>query len=202
MSGGWTLLDVTASDGAALWRDALEGDERAFGELFRLHRDAAFRQALRFCSEAADAEEVAAAAFFELWRHRHRVRVVEGSVLPWLLVTVANLGRNGLRGSLRREALLRRLVADHDRSAVPSYDQIDVLGLRLEVRAALRRLPALDAMLVTMTALEGYSSVEAAAALGIAEGSARMRLHRARVRLRPLLTGLTSSPLFWKEPTP
>ncbi|WP_396133584.1 RNA polymerase sigma factor [Arthrobacter sp. 1088] len=41
-----------------------------------------------------DAEDATAAAFLELWRRREGVRLVDGSILPWLLVTTTNTARN------------------------------------------------------------------------------------------------------------
>lgn len=182
-----TVPGVGRADDAELWREACAGNGRSFAALFRVHRDAVTRQSLRFVADPADAEEIAAAAFFELWRHRDRVRIVDGSVLPWLLVTAGNLARNGLRAARRREALLDRLLDAHDRaSAAPVYEIDDGID-RLSLAAALRRIAPGDAALLTMVALEGYKPGEAAVVLGISDRAARTRLYRARSRLRPLL---------------
>ncbi|WP_448641755.1 RNA polymerase sigma factor [Geodermatophilus sp. URMC 63] len=58
---------------------------------------------------------------------------------------------------------------------------------RRRVRGALGRLSAEDRELVTLVAWEGLTPAQAAVALGIAPGTARVRLHRARTRLRALL---------------
>lgn len=137
--------------------------------------------------QPADAEEVASAAFFELWRRRESVVLVDGSVRPWLLATTANLARNSHRTRLRREAFLRSLTfEDHDRSS-RAFERIDDDVLRRDLVRALARLSARDVALVTMTALDGYRVTEVAGLLGITDGAARVRLHRAHVRLRGLL---------------
>jgi RNA polymerase sigma factor (sigma-70 family) len=148
---------VDQFDDVDLWRRARAGDGRSFAAVFRLHRDAVTRQALRFLADPADAEEAAAAAFFELWRRRDSVRVVDGSVLPWLLVTAANLARNGLRAARRREALLNKIIEEHDRDVVARVDEVDVGIDRLEFVDALRRLPRSEATLLTMVALRATS---------------------------------------------
>lgn len=173
-----------SADEEALWRAALDQDGSAFGRLFDLHRDAVFRQALRLVAQPADAEEVAAAAFFELWRRRAAVRLVDGSVLPWLLVTTANLSRNSRRALLRREGLLRRLPREHDDVGSRAFDRVDDDLARSDLVEALRRLPPQDVALVTMTALDGYRVAEVADLLGLTENAARVRLHRAHRRLR------------------
>ncbi|WP_277526503.1 sigma factor [Arthrobacter sp. ES3-54] len=67
-----------------MWRSSA-GTEAAAGFILRLSRD------------RHDAEDIMATAFLELWRRRDTVRVVEGPVLPWLLVTTANAARNSGR---------------------------------------------------------------------------------------------------------
>ena len=176
-----------SADEDVLWAAALAQDGPAFGRLFDLHRDAVLRQALRLLSSPADAEEVAASAFFELWRKRESVSLVNGSLLPWLLVTTANLSRNSSRSLMRRERLLRRAPRDHDDAEARAFARIDDDLPRSELVVALRRLPRRDAALVTMAALEGYRVAEIAQLLGLTENAARVRLHRAHKRLRGLL---------------
>jgi RNA polymerase sigma-70 factor (ECF subfamily) len=142
------------------------GDGVAFAALFDLHRSRAFRHAYRLLQDADDAEDTVAVAFMELWRSRHRVRVVDGSVLPWLLVTVANTARNLSRARRRHRALLESLPRLTD---------------------ALRGLSAGDLHLVNLVIFEGYSPTEAARLLGISAGAARTRLHRLRASLREQL---------------
>lgn len=181
----FTVTDFTA-DEPALWRAAVARDEAAFASLFDRHRHAVFRQALRLMAQPADAEEVAAAAFFELWRKRASVRLVDGSVLPWLLVTVANLSRNSHRALVRREGLLRRLPPERHLDG-DAFDRVDEDLRRSDVVAALKRLRPQDVALVTLTALEGYRLAEVADLLGVTENAARVRLHRAHKKLRGLL---------------
>lgn len=173
-----------------MWQGALASDPSAFASLFDEHHNTVFRQSLRLVDQPADAEEVTAAAFFELWRKRASVRLVNGSVLPWLLVTATkNLARNNRRALLRREALLRKLPreVDDDVSA-RAFDQVDRGIVRTDLVAALRRLKPQDVALLTLTALDGYPISEVAALLGLTEGAARVRLHRTRSRLRVVLT--------------
>lgn len=75
------------ADEADHWSAAIAGDAQAFAALFDLHRDRVFRYARRLLGDIHDAEDATAGAVLELWRRRTSVRVVEGSVLPWLLVT-------------------------------------------------------------------------------------------------------------------
>ncbi|MGT2425088.1 RNA polymerase sigma factor [Amnibacterium kyonggiense] len=176
------------TDEQADWAAALGCDPGAFARIFDRHRDAVFRQALRLLELPADAEEVASAAFFELWRKRDRVVPVAGSVRPWLLVTTANLARNSHRVRVRREQFLRRLTDEHrPDGGADAFERVDDGVLRQELAAGLRQLKPQDVALVTMTALDGYSVREVAQLLGLTDGAARVRLSRANARLRGLL---------------
>ncbi|WP_460627480.1 RNA polymerase sigma factor [Intrasporangium mesophilum] len=75
-----------------------------FGRVFDLHRDRVYVHACRLVTVRADAEDVTAAAFLELWRRRGSVRVVGGSLLLWLHVTTGNLSHN-VRRATRRYSL-------------------------------------------------------------------------------------------------
>src|SRR4051794_440026 len=92
-----------------LWQQSRHGDGRAFGLLFDLHQPRLYRAALRTAATRTDAEDLVAATFLELWRRRDSVRIVEGSLLPWMLVTLDNLGRNAVRAATRHRRLLSRL---------------------------------------------------------------------------------------------
>lgn len=177
--------DDAANDEAEIWRRACAGSGEAFAELFRRHRDAVFRRATALVDRVHDAEDATAIAFFELWRRRKSVTVVDGTVLPWLLVTVANTARNQRRGGVRYRRLLaampREVERDAEQEAVSSLET-EVLGIRL--REALGRLDAKDAALLTLTALDGLTVADAAPLVGLKPGAARTRLMRARRRLQ------------------
>jgi RNA polymerase sigma-70 factor (ECF subfamily) len=182
---------VVKSDGdeATAWAAVLGNDGDAFVAIFDRHRDRVYRQAFRMTANVHDAEDVTAGAFLELWRRRKAVRVVDGSVLPWLLVTTTNLARNLTRGLRRYRTLIAALPrADVVRSAEDvALEQIEELEIAEKVRDALSGLSPSDAALITLTTFEHYSPAQAAIALGITDGAARTRLHRARTRMAAAL---------------
>jgi RNA polymerase sigma factor (sigma-70 family) len=184
---------VVRSDGdeATAWAAVLGDDGDAFVVIFDLHRDRVYRQALRMTANVHDAEDVTAGAFLELWRRRKAVRVVDGSVLPWLLVTTTNLSRNLTRGLRRYRTFIAKLprVEVAQSAEEVALQQMEELEIAEKVRGALIGLSPVDAALVTLTLFGHYSPAQAAAALGIADGAARTRLHRARTRLAAALGG-------------
>ena len=171
---------------AEIWRRALSRDGYAFAELFEMHQARVYRRALGLLENVHDAEEVTSSVFFELWRKQRAVRLVEGSVLPWLIVTTVNTARNHRRSTVR----YRRLVASLPRGVQTADAQLvalgnlenEVLGIRLA--NALAQVAATDVALLVLTAFDGLSVAQAANAVGIKPGTARMRLHRTRQRLQ------------------
>ncbi len=171
----------------------MTGDGDAFVAIFDLHHDRVYGHALRMTADVHDAEDVTGAAFLELWRRRRSVRVVRGSVLPWLLVTTTNLARNLARGLRRHRALIGNLPRAEaaDNAADIAVERIEEERIGEQVRQALALLSTSDAALLALTMFEHYSPAEAAVALGISDGAARTRLHRARTRMA---TALRASP--------
>ncbi len=182
---------MTIPTEAEIWARAQAKDPLAYAELFDLHSARVYGRARGMLSNVHDAEDVTAAAFFELWRKHRAVKPVAGSVLPWLLVTVVNLSRNHLRGVSRYRAALAGIPRSSD-----AADPADIVEHRLDGAAALAGLSRTDAALLVLTAVEGLTTAEAATALGLRPGAARMRLSRLRenrrLELNPQIEGETS----------
>lgn len=164
-------------DDAADWEALRRGDQVALARLFDRHEARVFRHASRLLSVREDAKDAMTIAFFELWRRRASVRLVDGSPLPWLLNTVAHTARNLERAGRRYQLMLGRLPQPVPQQPPSSEDESGVL-------AALRRLPEREQSVVVLTVLEGYQEGETARALGIPVGTVKSRLSRAKSRLR------------------
>ena len=130
-----------------------------------------------------DAKDAVTIAFFELWRKRESVRLVDGSPLPWLLNTVSYAARNLERSGRRYRVLLAHTpVAAHP---------VDTYGVRRNRRArSPASLPAREQSVIVLTVLEGYPERAAAETLGIPVGTVKSRLARAKARLRDDMTSI------------
>ncbi|KQM40312.1 RNA polymerase sigma factor [Microbacterium sp. Leaf203] len=162
-------------DDAGLWTRVRQGDELALAALFDRYDARLFRHASRLLTHREDAKDAVTVAFFELWRKRVSVRLVDGSPLPWLLTTVAHCARNLERSSRRYRALLDRAPVAEAPTA--GHDESGVLS-------ALKRLPEREQAVVVLSVLEGYAEREVAQALGIPAGTVKSRLARAKAKLR------------------
>lgn len=183
-----------------LWQRGRAGDGEAFGSIFDLHRDRVFRHAFRLLQDRDDAEDASAIAFLELWRRRKAVRVVDGSVLPWLLVTVTNVTRNLRRSRRRYERMLAGLPHGADVASAEDSAVADAV-LDRALAGALSELTPADARLVSLVALEGYTVAEAAPLLGLSAGAARTRLHRLRGTLQERLGHHSLADYYSQEAT-
>lgn len=188
LAAGSGVMPSAMESDEALWRRSLDGDGEAFGSLFDRHRERVFRHACRTAQTRCDAEDVVASTFLELWRRRAHVRLVDRSVLPWLLVTATNFGLNTARGTRRYRQFLERLPRSPDQPDVADVALgAHALGVDARLRTGLRALSKTDAHLFVLVALEGYPVAVAAQQLELSLPAARARLHRVRTRLREQL---------------
>ena len=139
--------------------------------------------ALRRVREPEDAAEVIAETFATLWRRFDRCP--QGAELrPWLFGVARRVIANQRRGERRRSALGERLAVHADSAALGPGIAEEASG---ELARAFATLSEPDRELLSLVAWEGLSREELAVALGTSRSVARLRLHRARRRLRAAL---------------
>jgi len=165
----------------AEWRLALQGDGEAFARVFDRHHHRVYRHSLALVSRTEDAQDVVGITFFEAWRKRASVRFVDGSLLPWLLLTASYSARNVSRSSRRYRDLLAKVPPAE---TVAGPDELVDDG---EAVQALRHLSAQHRDVVTLCVLEGLTEMEAAEVLRLPVGTVKSRLHRAKKALAKLL---------------
>jgi len=133
---------------------------------------------------AADAEEAVQEALVRAWLRRDACRSPEAP-LPWVL----EITRNETRRLLGRRA--RRSSLELFESAIgvdAEDDELAGTATRVTVERALGTLADGDQRLLLLRYAEDLTQVEVARRLGLPEGTVKVRLHRARRRLRALLS--------------
>lgn len=128
----------------------------------------------------ADAEEAVQEALVRAWLGREGCRSPEAP-LPWLL----EITRNEARRLARREAL--RLSLELLDSPASEDEELAGTAARVTVEQALGALADRDRRILRLRYGDDLTQVEVARRLGIPEGTVKVRLHRARRRLRGLL---------------
>jgi RNA polymerase sigma-70 factor, ECF subfamily len=182
-----TLKSVTdETSERAEWDLILGGDAAAFGRLFDRHRERVFRHSCRLADSHEDAEDVLALAFLELWRLRKRVRIVNGSVLAWLLATATNVALNQRRAARRYRAFLKRLPHEEVAQDAATESMRVVLDVDPTLLSEIKAMSEFDQRLLALVAFEGFSLREAADALGTSVDASRSRWQRIRRRLASL----------------
>jgi RNA polymerase sigma-70 factor, ECF subfamily len=170
--------------GGPSWKECtLRSAEERFEELYRGHRDQVLAYALRRSSPGA-AQDVVAETFAIAWRRLDAVPDAEPAA--WLFGTARKVLAGRRRRELRQEQIAERLEAAatmHELGAAEAPDASPVL-------AALAALHESDREALLLAAWEGLNSREAAAVLGCSRAAFRIRLHRARSRLREQMSRL------------
>jgi RNA polymerase sigma-70 factor (ECF subfamily) len=138
---------------------------------------------LRRVRQPEDAAEAIAETFETLWRRFDRCPHGE-ELRPWLFGVARRVIANQRRGHRRRSALGERLVANLYESAYDTVGAFDDAG---PVARAFASLSESDRELLSLVAWEGLTREELAIALGTSRAVVRVRLHRARKRLRDAL---------------
>ncbi|MFC6080496.1 RNA polymerase sigma factor [Sphaerisporangium aureirubrum] len=163
------------------------GDRAAFEALYRRYGPwLAVRLRYR-CPDAALVDDAVQETFLAVWRGSARYRE-NGDVAGWLWQIGFRRLVDAIRGQRSRDRLLR-LLAGRRRRTAPSAEEELLLGVEYgDLAGALTRLsPELRAVMQA-TVLDGLSTHEAAALLGIPVGTVKTRAMRARRQLREHLT--------------
>lgn len=148
-----------------------------FAGLYREHAHAARRFALYLSGDAPLADDLTSEAFVRVWTARDRVDLA--TVRGYLFAIIRNLFLKHVRRERRQAPLDDRFAAG---SPGPEERVSDRMRLRA-VLAAIRTLPELDRAAVLMRADDGLPYEEIAAALGISTTAAKVKVHRARLKL-------------------
>ena len=147
----------------------------SFEDAVRAHADALFRYAYWLARDRARAEDVVQEALLRGWRAFPRLRDA-AATRAWLFSIVRNEYRRAAGAAAREESL--------DGVDLPD-ERADPGGL--EMRDALRALPAAYGEPLALQVLGGFSGAEIADLLGLTEGAVMTRLTRARQALRRLV---------------
>lgn len=153
----------------------------AFKELFRLYHPVIFAAAYNRLSNRGDAEDAAAEVFSAAWRLRANAASV--FTLPWLYGTLRNVVGNEYRRRNRSAARVDKAVE----TVVGHAHNTTSDDHARDVRRAILTLPMNERELIWMVYWEELTGDEMASIVGCSHAALRVRLHRAKRRLRSAL---------------
>ncbi len=167
-----------------LVRRAQQGDHDAFAQLYRLHAGRVYALCLRLAGDAAEAERLCQDAFVRAWERLPGFRG-DSEFSSWMHRLTVNVVLADRRAAGRRAG---REVAG---TGTPGYEEGAGGGRwtpeRLDLERAIAALPPGARAVFVLFEIEGYGHEEIAEMTGIAPGTSKAQLHRARRLLRRAL---------------
>lgn len=179
----------------ALLERAVGGDERALGAIYDRHGATVYALAKAIVKSNADAEDVVAAVFAQLWRSAAQYDPARGALGAWLCTITRTRALDLLRSRKRREhAMEAASRADDDGLALPlsSSGPAPDAGPEIEesralITRSLQALPEAQRRVIEMAYFGGLSQSEIAAELSEPLGTVKTRMRAGMEKLRQAL---------------
>ena len=168
------------------WVDkARAGDRVAFEQLYRSHCDRIYALCWRMCGgDRALAEDMVQEAFVRAWNKLHLFKG-DSKFGTWLHRLTVNVVLSDRR--IRVKRLQREQEFGDDLERVLVGEKNVFAGLRKDLEAAIAGLPERARTVLILYDIEGYQHNEIAEITGMAVGSSKAQLHRARKLVRDVL---------------
>lgn len=181
----------------ALVRRILAGEPRAFEALVRAQQDRVYDFCLRMLGDSEEASDVAQDVFVSVHQHLRGFRE-DARLSTWILRIAKNHCLNRLKYLQRRGRGRSHALGEVSEAALwqaleglggplPPDQALVEQGDRERLSGAIARLDAEQRLLVVLRDVEGLSYEEIVQVTGLAEGTVKSRLHRARTRLAAAL---------------
>jgi RNA polymerase sigma-70 factor (ECF subfamily) len=177
------LVMDSAPEEAQVVRRAQERDLQAFEWLYRLHVPRIYAVCLRMTTNVRRAEELTQKAFVTAWEKLPLFRG-ESAFSSWLHRVAVNTVLADMRAEQRRTA---RVFGTEDPAAFESPPRAPAAGVRLDLEQAIAALPPQARTVFVLHDVEGWRHDEIAQELGVAAGTSKAQLHRARKLLQEAL---------------
>ena len=165
---------MTKPDEKALIASAQSGDPRAFEGLYRLHVDKVYGLCLRMTGNVGEAEDCTQEAFIQAWSKLDKFRG-DSAFGTWMHRIAVNAVLGRIRKSKREQDRIQ-VVAETHSSPVSLADT----GELRDLSDAIDRLPEGARHVFVLSGVYGYSHEETSEMLGVAIGTSKAQLHRAR----------------------
>lgn len=170
----------------------LSGDQSAYAELVKRHQRFVFTLALRFTKSREDAEEVAQDCFIKAYRSLHTFKQTS-KFSTWLYSIVYTTSMTFLR---KRKLETQSLDAEESHVQLENHvsefraDRVEQKSRTVYLNKAIAQLLPDDAAIITLFYKGEQSLEEIGVALGMETNTVKVKLHRARHRLKEKLEGL------------
>ena len=176
------------ADDKALVDRCRAGDLAAFEEIYRAHSSRLYSLAFRMLGNPSDAEDLLQEIFLSAHRKLDGFRG-ESALGTWLYRLATNQCLDHLRSRAAKTSQVTDALDDEPGlSDHRSRGIADRTVAKMDLERALARLPEGARAAFVLHDIQGLEHREVAEALGIAEGTSKSQVHKARLRLRALLS--------------
>ena len=174
---------------------AKKGDGRAFEQIVLQTERAVYNLALSIVKKKEDAEDVTQETYLRLWRVASELKL-EGSFKLYILKAARNLALDLIRKNSRMDEIDTVIldsdgefeidIADDSPDSRPDASYLRKVE-KETVLQSIEELPSAAREMIVLRDIEGLSYAEIGSMLGIAEGTLKSKLFRARERLRKII---------------
>lgn len=167
----------------------IAGDQRAFALLVDRYKAMVFTVAFRIVHNREDAEELAQSAFVKAYRSLADYRQ-QAKFSTWLYTIVHNLSLSFLRKHTLVTTDMERPSVQHEMESsnhTNAYSYVDGKGRQQILQQAMLLLGGDDAWMISLYYQGEQSLEEIGRIMGIETNNAKVKLHRARLRLKKIL---------------
>jgi RNA polymerase sigma-70 factor, ECF subfamily len=172
----------------ALIERCRQGDLAAFEEVYRTHSGRLYSVAFRMLGNASDAEDLLQEIFLAAHRKLDSFRG-DSALGTWLYRLAVNLCLDYIRSRTGRAVQVTDSLDDEYALAdAGSRGLAERTVAKMDLERALAQLPEGCRMAFVLHDIEGLEHKEVAEAMGIAEGTSKSQVHKARLRLRAILS--------------
>jgi RNA polymerase sigma-70 factor (ECF subfamily) len=165
------------------------GDASAFEELYNRHASRLYNLAFRMVGNGADAEDLLQDIFLTAYRKLDTFKG-ESSLGTWLYRLGVNACLDHLRSRAARKGQATDPFDENESSSQSSAGATpaELIVGRVDLERAIRLLPEGCRAAFLLHDVEGFDHTQVGEILGIAEGTSKSQVHKARLRLRTLLS--------------
>jgi RNA polymerase sigma-70 factor, ECF subfamily len=168
-----------------------QGDTAAFEELYRAHAGRLYNLVFRMAGSAEHAEDLLQEVFLHAHKKLGSFRG-DSSLGTWLYRLAVNQCLDYLRGRQAKMAKTTRSL-DEEGAIEPAAvaPAVPTAVSRIDLERAIARLPEGCRAAFVLHDVEGFEHNEVARLLGVSEGTSKSQVHKARMKLRAILSGVT-----------
>lgn len=168
---------------------SLEGDERAFGQLYNKYWNSMVSFIKRMVVDEQIAEDIVQDTFIRIYKNLDKFNPKKSTFSTWSHTIATNLAKNEIKRQNNQNYILRKWVEEHyelSRSKTPE-EELDKKLKYSYIFSVLDKLTENQRKAFIHKDIYGLSIEETAKKLGISISATKNRLHRARKAFKSLL---------------